>query len=116
MAFYLSGVFQTREKTTQTALFYVNTWGDIQKWIDETGNIIVAMQPPQSTMDIKSAYAKESYRLNFRDKLNNISENYYVFSDDWRQISELINTMQGQGYTLNQLCIQDSELIAMVNR
>ena len=116
MAFYLSGYYRMDGKTTKSALFYVNGWGDIQKWVDETQYTILGIQQPQSTMDIKSAYAKESYILNFKDKLNNLSENYYVFSDDWRQISEVIDSMQRQGYTLNQLWRQDSELIDMVNR
>ena len=117
MAFYLSGFYENKDKATaQAVLFYVNGWGDIQKWIDETGNTIRILQPPTSTMDIKSAYAKESYRLNFKDKVNNVTDNYYVFSDDWGQISRLIDSMQGQGFTLNQLIRQDSELIDMVNR
>ena len=113
---YLNGnLYNPDSGTYQLVVFYTTDWGRPAIWASDNRLELRSLNLVTSTMDIKAAYAQNSYRLNFKDKLSNISENYYVFSDDWKQVQFLIDAQSSKGYTLNTLSRQDQTLVDLIN-
>jgi len=111
---YLNGNLYNAESGTYTSvMFYTFDWGGPAKWATENRLELRGLNLVTSTMDIKSAYAQNSYRMNFKDKLNNLTENYYVFSDDWKQVQVLIDQQSAKGYVLNVLTRLDQTLVEL---
>lgn len=114
--FYLNGnLYDTERGTFRTVVFYTTKWGSPATWAENNRYELRMLNLITSTMDIKAAYAQNSYRMNFKDKLNNLTENYYVFSDSFRDVQNLIDLQEQKGYTLNVITRQDQTLIDLVN-
>lgn len=107
----------TNEQSGQfsSIVFYTNDWGRPSIWLSENGYILNGLTKITSTMDIKSAYAKTAYRLNFRDKKNNITENYFIFDDDFGQVQVFIDLKSKEGLVLNNLSRSDQQLVDLIN-
>jgi len=67
-----------------------------------------------SSLDIKAAMAKNSYQLSFYDKNGGISDNIYVFSDDFGSVSDIISQKGREGWRLNFCFFRDSEFINLI--
>ena len=113
---YLNGYLQDPEtKATTFRVFYTTDWGRAALWATDNRLTLLSLSLITSTMDIKAAYAKNSYRMNFKDKLNNITENFYIFTDSWNEANALIESQEMKGFTINNLSRLDQELVDLVN-
>ena len=113
---YLNGILDNADTGQyQFVVFYTNDWARPAIWASDNRLELRSLSKVTSTMDIKAAYAKTSYRLNFKDKLNNLTENYYVFTDDFKQVQILIDAQSEKGYILNNLSRLDQTLVDLVN-
>jgi len=109
---YLNGTLYNVESAQyQYVVFYTTDWSRPQMWAIDNGLQLRGLNLITSTMDIKAAYASTSYRLNFKDKLANVTENYYVFSDDFKQVQLLVDQQAQKGYVLNTLTRLDQTFV-----
>jgi len=113
---YLNGLLRNEETNNIIyKVFYTYDWNKPYIWATENRLTLIGLNIITSTMDIKAAYARNSYRMNFKDKELNITENFYVFTDSWSDCSRLIDAQEMKGYTINNLSRLDQELIDLVN-
>ena len=113
---YLNGSCTNLDtNTTSTFVFYTSDWGRPGAWATENNYRLNQLVRITSTMDIKSAYAKTVYRLNFRDKKNNITENYFIFDDNFGQVQVFVDNKTREGLTLNNLTRSEQSLVDLVN-
>ena len=109
---YLNGTLYNADTAQyQFAVFYTGDWSAPQRWAMENRLELRGLNLITSTMDIKAAYAQTSYRLNFKDKLSNVTDNYYVFSDDFKQVQLLVDQQAAKGYLLNNLTRLDQTFV-----
>jgi len=109
---YLNGtLYNVDTAQYQYVVFYTTDWSRPQMWAIDNGLQLRGLNLITSTMDIKAAYASTSYRLNFKDKLANVTENYYVFSDDFKQVQLLVDQQAQKGYILNTLTRLDQTFV-----
>jgi len=115
MAFYLTGYYVTRDsEDTQVAIFYLNSYRDLDAWQNNTGNTIKVTQIPNSTMDIKQAIAGQSYRVNLTNR-DGATDNYYMITDSWSEVSGMIDQRIRKGDTFNSTIRQTSEFFDLTN-
>jgi len=75
------------------------------------GGSVVGATLLQSTMDIKASIAEYCYLLTFYDKIGSISETYYMFTNDFKEVSGFITSMTEQGWFLRSCNYRQSEFL-----
>lgn len=67
-----------------------------------------------SNLDIKSPTATNSYQLSFYDTNGGITESINIFSDNFNDVSGLINQKGNDGWRLNSCLFRESEFISII--
>ena len=78
------------------------------------GEQISFAQLTTTAMDIKASIAEYCYIFSFIDKASNVTDNYYMFTNDFKQVSEFINSQRARGLFLNALVSKQSEFISVM--